>query len=270
VSAASSRASGVAERLVAIHQPNFLPWLGYFDKLARCDVFVLLDDVQFPKKQGTWMNRVRLLVAGEPAWITVPVVRSYHGLRRVDEMEIDESRPWRRKLLATIEQNYRRAPCFDETMPLVVEVVMQEAPLLARFNEAGVRLLAAAVGLDVGRLIRASTLGVAGSATDLLIALTRKVGGDCYLAGGGADGYQQDERFAAAGVGLRYQEFVHPTYPQMTPAPHHGLSIVDALMHRGAEATARLLRPDRAERTDGDTHIPTQPVDYEANDGNSR
>ena len=62
----------VGERVVAIHQPNFLPWLGYFDKLARCDVFVLLDSVQFPKKSGTWMNRVQVLVSGEPAWITVP------------------------------------------------------------------------------------------------------------------------------------------------------------------------------------------------------
>ena len=69
------------QRLVAIHQPNFLPWLGYFDKLARADVFILLDTVQFPKKAGSWMNRARLLVGGEPSWITVPVVRSYHGLR---------------------------------------------------------------------------------------------------------------------------------------------------------------------------------------------
>jgi len=67
-------------RVVAIHQPNFLPWLGYFDKLARADTFVLLDSVQFPKRNGTWMNRVKLLVGGEPGWITVPIVRAYHGL----------------------------------------------------------------------------------------------------------------------------------------------------------------------------------------------
>jgi hypothetical protein len=234
-------ARAVGERIIAIHQPNFLPWLGYFDKLARCDVFVLLDTVQFPKKSGTWMNRVKLLVAGEPAWITVPIVRSYHGLRRVDEMEIDESRPWRRKLLQTIEQNYRRASHFEETMPLVTEIVEQDTALLADYNEVGVRRLAASVGLDAGKFTRASTLDVSGTATDLLIDITHKLGGDSYLAGGGAAAYQEDEKFAAAGVRLRYQAFEHPTYSQLADEPHSGLSIVDALMHCGADATARLL-----------------------------
>lgn len=231
----------LGERIVAIHQPNFLPWLGYFDKLARCDVFVLLDTVQFPKKSGTWMNRVKLLVSGEPAWITVPVVRAYHGLRRIDEMEIDESRPWRRKLLQTIEQSYRRAPHFEETMPLVADIIQHDAALLADYNEAGVRRLAAAVGLDAGKFTRASTLNVSGTATNLLIAITHELRGDNYLAGGGAAGYQEDEKFAAAGVGLRYQAFEHPTYPQVAAQPQHGLSIVDALMHCGTAGTGRLI-----------------------------
>ena len=232
----------IAARTVAIHQPNFIPWLGYFDKIARADIFVLLDDVQFPKKSGTWMNRVKLLVSGEPAWVTVPIVRAYHGLRRIDEMQIDESRPWRRKLLATIEQNYRRAPHFDETMPLITEVVMHETSRLAEYNEAGIRRVAATVGIDVSKVVRASTLDVSGAATDLLIEITKTVGGDCYLAGGGAAGYQEDEKFELGGIGLRYQDFEHPTYPQLADRPHHGLSIVDALMHCGAERTARLLR----------------------------
>lgn len=229
-------------RVVAIHQPNFLPWLGYFDKLARADTFVLLDSVQFPKRNGTWMNRVKLLVGGEPGWITVPIVRAYHGLRRVDEMAIDDSRSWRRKLLATIEQSYRRAPHFDETMPLVSEIVLLEETGLAAYNEAGVRRLAAAVGLDTGKLVRASSLGVTATATDLLIEITQELGGGTYLAGGGADSYQEDEKFAHAGVMLEYQAFVHPTYPQLSSTPQHGLSIVDALMSCGAAGTARLLR----------------------------
>jgi hypothetical protein len=241
VSEPAERPAAVAERIVAIHQPNFLPWLGYFDKLARCDVFVLLDTVQFPKKNGTWMNRVKLLVGGEPAWVTVPVVRAYHGLRRVDEMQIDESRPWRRKLLATIEQSYGKAPYFAETMPVVTEIVMHEDPLLAGYNEAGVRRLAAVAELDGEKLVRASSLGVTGTATDLLIEITHRLRGEAYLAGGGASGYQEDEKFAAAGVRLEYQAFEHPTYSQVAERPQHGLSIVDALMHCGAAETARLL-----------------------------
>ena len=89
-------------KVVAIHQPNFFPWLGYFDKLARADVFVELNSVQFPKTGGTWTNRVRLMIGGKPQWFTVPVIRSYHGLRTIGEMEINPSEPWRVKFLRTV------------------------------------------------------------------------------------------------------------------------------------------------------------------------
>ena len=90
--------------VVAIHQPNFLPWLGFFDKLARADVFVLLDSVQFPRtSKGTWINRVKLLVGGRKQWATVPIVRSEGSVLPIAEVRIDEAQPWRKKLLRTIE-----------------------------------------------------------------------------------------------------------------------------------------------------------------------
>jgi hypothetical protein len=81
--------------LVACHQPNFLPWLGYFAKLARSDRFVLLDRVQFPRtSRGTYTNRVQLLIGGQPAWLTVPVVRE--GVQAIGDVRIDDRLPWRR------------------------------------------------------------------------------------------------------------------------------------------------------------------------------
>src|SRR5262245_57551917 len=94
------------ERLVALHQPNFFPWLGYFDKLVRADVFVVLDNVQCSKTGGTWSNRVRLLGGDAPRWITMPVVRAYSGVRLVREMQIDNEQPWRRKFLQTLRTYY--------------------------------------------------------------------------------------------------------------------------------------------------------------------
>src|SRR5205085_9519011 len=93
-------------RLVAIHQPTFLPWLGWWDKLLRADIFVLLDDVQYPKKGGTWMNRVRMLVNGEPTWVTMPIDRTYHGVRTVREISLDQTKPWRKKILGTLAASY--------------------------------------------------------------------------------------------------------------------------------------------------------------------
>src|ERR671923_195501 len=92
------------ERVVAIHQPNFLPWLGWFDKAARADVFVLLDHVQFPRtSRGTYVNRVKLLVNGSGKWVTAPIVRSGGSMQRIDEVRVDDAQPWREKVLRTIE-----------------------------------------------------------------------------------------------------------------------------------------------------------------------
>ncbi len=228
--------------LVAIHQPNFLPWLGWWDKLARADVFVLLDDVQFPKKGGTYMNRVQLLVDGAAAWVTMPVVRSYSGLREVREMRTDVSSPWRERLLATVRAAYADAPHFEATMAVLEPLVLAPRDALADYNERALNALATHLGLDAGRFVRSSTLECEGRATERLVSLVRAVGGSAYLAGAGAGGYQQDELFAAAGLDLVEQGFAPRPYPQPgADAFVPGLSVVDALMWCGAASTAELL-----------------------------
>jgi hypothetical protein len=233
-------------RLVAIHQPNFFPWLGYFDKLARADVFVLLDDVQFPKKGGTWINRVRLLIDERPAWVTVPVDRSYHGVRQVREVRIDEQTRWRRKMLTTIQTDYGRAAHKDEVMPLLSELIENPTDQLAEYNRAAITALATALGMKI-EFVLSSSLGVTAEATDRLLEIVKAVGGSRYLSGGGAAGYQEDERFSEAGIELVHQRFEPPTYQQLASDPVPGLSVIDALLNCGFEGTRRLL--DSAGRT---------------------
>jgi hypothetical protein len=228
--------------LVAIHQPNFLPWLGYFDKIARADIFVVLDSVQFSKTGGTWSNRVQMLVAGRPAWLTVPVVRSYHGVRTYREMEISADPSWRAKLLRTIQLNYAAAPHFAAVFPVIEGAMATQTRHLAEFNETALAALCAGLELDAGKFVRSSALAVAGAATDLLVAIVQATGGAAYMAGGQAAAYQEDAQFAAAGIELIYQEFQHPSYPQInSPSFVAGLSIVDALMNCGWQGTRRLL-----------------------------
>ncbi len=230
--------------VVAIHQPNFLPWLGYFDKMARADTFVYLDDVQFSKGAGgtgSWVNRVRILVGGQPWWATVPVVRAYTGLREIREMEIDERTPWRAKLLRTIEQSYRRAPFFEIIFPTLKGMLEPATGSLLDLNLAGLRSLATLLGLDASRMVASSALGAVGTSTERLVTLVRATGGSAYLCGNGAAGYQSDPVFANAGVELLYQPFLHPEYVQGTPDFHAGLSAVDALMRCGPDATRAML-----------------------------
>jgi WbqC-like protein len=228
--------------VVAIHQPNFFPWLGYFDKLARADVFVLLDHVQFQKKGGNWANRVQLITGGgRPGWVTAPVDRSYHGTRPISEIAIDDARPWRRTVLKTIAANYARAAHFAEVFPVVEELVGHPSRRLAELNETAIRRLAGEIGLPTGHIVLSSSLQPSGAATDLLIELVRAVGGDVYLSGGGAAGYEEPDRFAAAGIELRPQAFAHPVYSQGKGEFVPGLSVLDPLLHLGPAGTRRLL-----------------------------
>ena len=227
-------------KVVAIHQPNFLPWLGWFDKLARADVFVLLDHVQFPRSgHGEWMNRVRFLFHGSPAWATVPIQR--RGVRQIREVAIDDEQPWRAKLLKTFEASYAKAPAFEEARAVVDDVFAHETDNLVDLNEHGIGLIAALLGLDTTHVIRSSSLDVRGSGSDLLAEITRAVGGDVYLSGGGADEYQREESYAARGVELRFQAFDHPSYPQLGAGFAPGLSTVDAIANCGADGVRRLL-----------------------------
>jgi WbqC-like protein family len=238
-------------RLVAVHQPNFLPWLGYFDKLARADIFVILDDAQFPKKQGSWINRVRLRLSGRPAFLTVPVVRAYSGVRSIRQIQIDDTQPWRTKASKSIEFSYRRAPHFEEIYPLVEALLSTQTESLAGYNERGIRALASGLGLDTEKLVRSSDLGVTTTATQRLVDLTRAVGGTAYLSGDGASDYQDDQLFARSGIELFFQEFVSPRYAPPGEAHVPGLSILDALMTSGWATTADMIGVGVDERSKG-------------------
>ena len=226
--------------LVAIHQPNFLPWLGYFDKIRQADVFVVLDNAQYSR--GSWTNRVKLLVSGAPAWVTVPVVRAHDGFKTIAETQVDDHGPWRDKVLKTIALNYGRAPHFDTIFPWLSELIQSSITAIGAYNLHAIRAITEAIHIDAEKLRLASGLAADGRATTLLASLVRAAGGDTYLAGGGASGYQDDAAFTEAGLGVRYQTFRHPTYSQFNSTEFvAGLSVVDALMNCGFDGTADLL-----------------------------
>jgi len=220
--------------LVAIHQPNFFPWLGYFDKICRADVFIFLDAVSYPRagsgSMGSWVNRVRLLVQGKSRWVTCPVRRMGLG-SPISAATIDDRQPWRLKLLKTLQANYRRAAHFEDAMALLEPLILAPESNLCRFNIEVITAIALHLRVSA-RFVRQSELAAAGSGTELLLALVRAVNGNAYLAGGGAGGYQQDELFAINGVELVYQKFQSRPYgppERFTP----GLSVIDYLMHDG-------------------------------------
>jgi hypothetical protein len=229
-------------KTVAIHQPNFFPWLGYFDKIARSDAFIFFDDVQFPKTGGVWCNRVKLLVCGEARWVTAAIDRNYHGTRTIREMSFLAGNPWREKLLKSIEAGYRRHPFYDETMDMIALLLLNPEVNIAEYNIQAVTAIVHRLGLDTDKLKCSSVIPHEGSSNELLCSLTQLAGGDTYMCGGGAEGYQDEAAFTERGIELSHQNFDHPIYPQRGQKDFvAGLSIIDAAMNLGWTGVAQLL-----------------------------
>ena len=231
---------------VSIHQPNFMPWMGYFKKIMASDVFVFLDDVQIQKKAGSWTNRVKVLNAGEPKWLTVPIVRVSGTTQNINMTEFAQS-DWGSRCQQVIDAAYRKAPFHKEIMDLV-ETLFQFSPrYLSEFNENSVKKIFDYLQLSTPKLVKSSEFEVSATATERLIELVLLLDGDEYLCGDGSAGYLDSEKFASANIKLTFQNHRESPYIQLNSSEFiPGLSIVDALMMVGPKAVQELLKePER-------------------------
>jgi len=229
--------------IVAIHQPNFFPWLGYFQKIVKCDAFIFLDDVQFPRSgAGVNANRVKMIVSEEARWVTATIDRNFEGNRNINQMEFNGTVLWREKILKTIETNYRKAQFFDEIFPLLSKLINNPESNVSHYNSAAVLGLSEKLGIKPNKFYWSSNLPHGGSSNELLASLTKAVGGVEYLTGKGASAYLDENVYKAAGIQLIHQKFQHPVYCQRNSTEFvAGLSIVDALMNIGFKNVTDLL-----------------------------
>ncbi|MBU1249444.1 MAG: WbqC family protein [Proteobacteria bacterium] len=228
---------------VAIHQPNFFPWLGYFTKIAQADVFVFLDQVDYPKSgssMASYSNRVKLNICGEAKWWGCPVVREF-GPQRICDVRIKDE-PWAKKKIQSLEQSYGKTACFRESIDIIREMIFLDEGLISAYNISNVRRLSELLGLTC-RFVLQSELDPEGSSSELLADIVKKVGGGIYLSGtGGAMEYQEEAVFAKAGIELAFRKYVAIPYSQnRAQAFMPGLSVLDAVMNLGWAETGRLL-----------------------------
>lgn len=223
------------KHVVAIHQPNFFPWAGYFDKLARCDSFIFLDDVQYPKTGGSWSNRTAILVNAASAWLTAPLARNFHGTRILSDMHFRDA-DWATDATRKLHGAYGKAPYYAEALQALQPLLHHQAPHLAAYNTHVIRALCALLNIKLPPIIDSSQLACADTGTARLISLIKAVGGTHYLCGGGSAGYLDEDAFAQAGIGLVFQQFTPLPYAQKgTEAFVPGLSVIDMLMQLGFE-----------------------------------
>lgn len=226
--------------IVSIHQPHYLPWLRYFDKIARSDVFILLDDADFNK--NGWQNRNRLKGPTGPQILTIPV---QHRLgQRLEEVTLTPGHPWARKHLKTLRQFYARAPHLADFLPALEDFYARPWCRLVDLAWETIRWHMAILGIATP-MIRSSELGVAGRASARLVDLVRAVGGTAYLTGAhGLQSYLEPARFREAGLDLLVHQWSCPEYAQVWPqvgfAPD--LATLDLLLAEGSRSCEILLR----------------------------
>lgn len=235
--------------IVAIHQPHFLPWLGYLHRMAQADLFVLLDHVQFERRN--YQNRTMIRMNDEARWLTVPVVQRSQQERIVDkevDNRLDGSKWWSLNHFTTLRHAYRDAGFFSTYGPAFKQLFETRWEQLVDINQAGLDLLREAFGIRTP-LVRSSELGVEGARAELILNTCRAVGARTLIAGmGGSRGYLDVEAFARAGVRIVFHDFRHPEYPQGGRAPFiAGLSAIDLLFNCGPESPRLLFQEATAE-----------------------
>jgi hypothetical protein len=218
--------------IVAVHQPQYLPWLGYFAKIDRADLFVLLDNVQFKKNE--WQNRNRIKTAAGPQWLTVPV--TYKFPQRINEVGLNNRERWQHQQRQAILSNYRKAPCWDAVAPFLDEIFAPAWEFLAPLNIFVVKRLVGLLGIATPLYVASELPAFPENPDERLIAITKHFGADTYLAGGGGRDYMDLDRYEKNGIKVLFQEYCHPVYEQRFGVFEPFMSVLDLLFNHGSES----------------------------------
>lgn len=228
--------------IVAIHQPNFIPWLGYFYKISNCDTFIFLDDVQYPKQSPASRNYIKNK-KGEKQLLSVPVKLSKGAFQNYNEIEIDYSQPWNRKLLNLVKDAYLKAPFFKTLFPQLEGILLKEHQNLAELNLEIIYWCLYLLDMSDIKTIRASQIATTvDSKNDRNIALCESVGATIYLSGAGGKNYNDTDAYKAKNIELRYSDFEPKQYPQLHGEFISNLSVIDALFNIGGSEISKQLK----------------------------
>ncbi len=229
--------------IAAVHQPHYLPWLGYFDKIRESDVFVFLDNVQYKRRE--YQNRNKIRTKDGWIWLTVPVVTK--GLRDqpVRDVRIDNERNWQEMHWRSMAACYGRTGFFRNHVSFFEEVYTGKTwERLVDLNVRVIEYILEALGIDTPLRFE-SEIGTSTKSTERIIEICKKVGADTYLSGTGGRSYMKEERFDQEGIELRYQSFDHPVYTQCFARDKNyflpNMAAIDLLFNEG-EKSGEILK----------------------------
>lgn len=226
----------MTERTIAIHQPNYLPWIGYFHKILQSDTFVFFDDVEYTS--GSWINRNKIKTPNGWTWLTVPVADSDGPIHNA---RIATHEDWREEHWKSFQHNYGGAEHFEQWKSLLHETYSQRWEFLDPLNRHLLEEICERVGIEYN-FVKSSELGVEATASERLAVICADLDADVYLCGMGADGYMDESVFEEYEIAVKYQSFDHPTYEQRFGEFIPQLSFIDACLNLGSDGASELLR----------------------------
>jgi hypothetical protein len=225
--------------VIAVHQPQYIPWLGYFHKIAKCDSFVFLDNVQYKTRE--FQNRNRIRTDKGWMWLTVPVVTKDGCRIRMADVEIDNTMPWQRKHLGSIKTSYATAPYFKEYYGFFEDTFQRQWLKLSDLNVHITRFVMGQLSITTP-IVFESELNVITPKTQRIIDICRKMNADIYLSGVGAKEYLEESLFPEQRITLYYQHFDHPEYKQCFEPFMPYMSVIDLLFNHGPASKDILLK----------------------------
>lgn len=225
--------------IVSVHQPQYIPWLGYLHKIASSDCFVVLDRVQYKPRE--FQNRNKIRSQDGWMWLSVPVLSADGGRQVISEVVIDNEASWQRKHEASLRAWYGSSPFFKEYFPFFEDLYGRKWESLAELNIHIIRYLLASFSIRTPILFE-SELNITGTRTSRVIEICKAVKADTYLSGAGGREYLEERLFEENGVRLCYQEFFHPVYTQRFEPFFPYMSALDLLFNHGRESRDILLK----------------------------
>ena len=226
--------------LVVIHQPDFLPYLGFFHRLLIADIYIVLDNVQFVSSSSSWNNRDKIKTPQGAKWITVPVKKCPRNTM-INKVVISCAVDWKKNHLAQYRLNYLKTKHFDEVYSYLEELYRENMELFSDFSYASIEMLMQMLGVNIP-VVFSSSLNVEGTSNTRIANLVKAVGSSRYLSGIGARDYFEPRIYEEKGVEVVWQDFAHPVYPQLHGEFIPYLSSIDLLFNCGIQESRDILR----------------------------
>jgi len=220
---------------VCIHQPNYLPYIGFFNKIKNTDVYVLLDVAQYVKNRFDNKNRIRTKEGS--MYLTIPLLSKDCYLKRLCEVKLPPNSKWKKGHWKSIEAHYAKADYFGCYKDFLNGIYETDFTKLVDVNEAIIRFLIKEFKLET-KIIKSTDLNIDTNrkSTDLLINILTEVGADCYLSGPSGKKYMDEKKFKDANIRIEYQKFDHPIYKQRFDGFVKNMAAIDLLFNVGEKS----------------------------------